>query len=102
MKDASKQKAPGRQSEGFQKITSKPRNSIAYSCAIEAQHARILDALARRPHTSHELRMIGIYQVSTRIKELREQGNAIDTHRVNLVDAWGFFHPRCALYSLEA
>lgn len=71
------------------------------SCATQAQQQRIIDALSQRPHTSHELRQIGIYQVSTRIKELRDHlGFNITTNRVNLVDADGYWHPRCALYSL--
>jgi hypothetical protein len=72
----------------------------AKSCATEAQHERILLLLRQRSHTSHELRCKGIYQVSTRIKELREMGFDIQTHRVNLVDHDGYWHPRCALYSL--
>ena len=100
MLDTSKAKAPGRQSEGFQENTSKRRNFSATSCAIEAQHERILQALSWRPHTSHDLRAIGIYQVSTRIKELRELGHAIFTDRVTLTDVFGYQHPRCALYSL--
>lgn len=78
------------------------RNHSAKSCVIEAQHDRILDALRRRPHTTHDLRcLVGVFQVGTRIKELRELGWKIETHRVNIVDTYGFFHPRCALYSLE-
>ena len=101
--DTSKAKAPGRQSEGFQENTSKPSNFSAKSCAIEAQHERILQALSRRPHTSFELTsLLGIYHPPRRIKELREQGHAIQTDRVVLVDAWGYRHPRCALYSLGA
>ncbi len=101
--DTSKAKAPGRQSEGFQENTSKPGNFSARSCAIEAQHERILQALSRRPHTSFELTsLLGIYHPPRRIKELREQGHAIQTDRVVLVDAWGYRHPRCALYSLGA
>jgi len=44
----------------------------AYSSAKQAQLDRILKALGRRPHTSQELRELGVYQVSARIKELRE------------------------------
>ena len=78
------------------------RNHSAKSCAVEAQHDRILEALRRRPHTTQDLRcLVGVFQVSTRVKELRELGWKIETHRVNLVDSYGFFHPRCALYSLE-
>ena len=73
----------------------------AKSSVTEAQHDRILDALWNGPKTSHELRCIGIYQVSTRILELREKGFAIRTARVTLHDRDGYPHPRCALYSLE-
>ena len=103
MSSTSKQKAPGLQSEGFQENTSKRWNFSAKSCAVEAQHERILEALRHRPHTSFELTsLLGIYHPPRRIKELREQGHAIQTDRVVLVDAWGYSHPRCALYSLDA
>ena len=72
----------------------------AKSSITEAQRQRILASLGRAPKTSHQLRCEGIYQVSARIKELREMGYRIHTHRVNLVDRDGFWHPRCALYSL--
>jgi hypothetical protein len=75
----------------------------AKSTAIEAQHERILQALSRRPHTSHDLRCIGIYQAPARIKELRDVfGYEIQTSLVPLVDRDGYSHPRCALYSLKA
>lgn len=70
------------------------------SALIEAQHARILALLAGGPKTSHELRAAGIYQQSTRVMELRRMGYAIATERVNLIDVFGFWHPRCALYVL--
>jgi len=73
----------------------------AKSCATEAQRERIIQALRLRPHTSHELRRLGIYQAPARIKELRDRFHFnIETHRVNLVDVDGYWHPRCALYSL--
>ena len=103
---AKKMKAPRRQPSGPQEQVAQQkqngRNHSAKSCAIEAQHDRILDALRRRPHTTHDLRcLVGVFQVSTRVKELRELGWNIETHRVNIVDTYGFLHPRCALYSLE-
>ncbi len=73
----------------------------AKSTSTEAQHDRIIDALWNGPKTSHELRCIGIYQVSTRILELREMGFNIRTARVTLHDRDGYPHPRCALDSLE-
>ncbi len=86
------------------KTLTKRTNSAKFSGkspAVEAQRARILAALKHGPKTSHQLRCAGIYQVSARIKELREMGYRIHTHRVNLVDSDGYWHPRCALYSLE-
>lgn len=68
----------------------------------QAQRDRILEALRRRPHTTDELRRdpIGSFQCPTRIHELRKAGYAIETARVEVVDADGFIHPRVALYSL--
>src|SRR3546814_18036518 len=45
------------------------------STATAAQQARILALLAIRPHNTEELRQAGIYQVSARIKELRQMGH---------------------------
>lgn len=73
----------------------------AKSTATEAQRARIIDALRRRPHTSYDLRRLGIYQAPARIKELRDRfGYGITTDRVTLVDRDGYSHPRAALYTL--
>ena len=69
--------------------------------ATEAQRTRIIHALLRRPHTSYDLRRLGIYQAPARIKELRDRfGYGITTDRVTLVDADGYSHPRAALYTL--
>lgn len=78
------------------------RKFTAKSSTTEAQHDRIIDALCNSPKTSHELRCMGIYQVSARIKELRAMGFNIRTERVTLHDRDGYPHPRCALYSLES
>lgn len=67
----------------------------------EAQRERILVALQRHPQTTSDLRQIGIFQVATRIKELRDKfGYRIDTTRVTVIDPHGFAHARAALYSL--
>ncbi len=99
MSAAHKDETPSVRGKGFLESTNTVKFS-AKSSATEAQHQRILESLRLRPHTSHELRCLGIYQVATRIKELRAIGFNIQTHRVNLVDHDGFWHPRCALYSL--
>lgn len=79
---------------------STPRKFGAKSTAGEAQRQRILEALRIKPRTSYDLRRIGCYQCPTRIKELRAKGWNISTARVTLIDAEGYLHPRCALYSL--
>lgn len=56
------------------------RKFSAKSCATEAQRERILDALRLRPHTSHELRCLGIYQAPARIKELRAEAELFAKH----------------------
>ena len=100
MTASSKQKAPGRQSEGFQKDSSKRGNFSAKSTSVEAQIERLLAMLRLRPHTSHELAKAGIYHSPARILQLRKRGYVIQTHRVHLTDAWGYGHSRCGLYEL--
>ena len=71
------------------------------STASEAQRHRIIDALRSRPHTSYDLRRLGIYQAPARIKELRDRfGFEITTNLITLIDRDGYMHARCALYSL--
>lgn len=73
----------------------------AKSTATEAQRERILQALRRRPHTSYDLRRLGIYQAPARIKELRDKFDyEITTSLVTLTDRDGYTHARCALYRL--
>lgn len=103
MSNTSKQKAPGLQSEGFQKNTSKRRNFNAKSTATGAQYRRIIAKLRRRPHTSYELMTIaGVYHPPSRIFELKRMGFVITRHCVTVVDRDGFSHAGVALYSLEA
>ena len=71
------------------------------STATAAQHARILALLAIRPHNTEELRQAGVYQVSARIKELRQTGHQIKTDRISLWDRDGFEHRGVALYSMQ-
>jgi hypothetical protein len=74
----------------------------AMSSRTEAQRQRIIEALQRRPHSTEDLRCMGIFQAATRIKELRDRfGYAITTTLITLVDREGYTHPRAALYSLD-
>ena len=92
----------------MQKRKSPPKGAYAgrrgfnsKSTATAAQHARILSLLAIRPHNTEELRQAGVYQVSARIKELRQTGHQIKTDRISLWDRDGFEHRGVALYSLQ-
>lgn len=83
------------------------KNNLGLQCSAhgadrKGQQRRILSALRLRPHTTYELRgdPVGSFQAPTRVKELRELGYDIRTHRVTVVDHAGFQHPRVALYEL--
>ena len=71
------------------------------STATEAQRNRVIHALRIRPHTTYDLRRLGIYQAPARIKELRDRfGYVITTDPVVIVDRDGYHHARVALYTL--
>ena len=71
------------------------------STATDAQRERIIEALRLRPHTSYDLRRLGIYQAPARVKELRDRfGFGITTDPVVIVDRDGYRHARVALYTL--
>lgn len=73
----------------------------AKSTATEAQRERIIHALRTRPNTSYDLRRLGCYQSAARVKELRDQfGYVITTDLITLIDRDGYWHARCALYTL--
>lgn len=96
-----KAKAPTVAAVGALKTKQLKLQFSAKSTASEAQRERILNALARGPKTSYDLRRLGCYQAPARIKELRDRfGYDITTTRVTLVDRDGYTHPRAALYSL--
>lgn len=72
------------------------------STATAAQLARVIAALRTGAKTSYQLARLGVYHPPRRIKDLRERGFDISTERVTLIDADGFQHVGCALYSLLA
>lgn len=103
MKQPSPQKAmaPTVSAVGAIRKSQKQLKFSPKSTATEAQRDRILRALAIRPQTSYDLRRIGCYQSAARIKELRDRfGHHITTDSITLVDRDGFWHARCALYTL--
>ena len=71
------------------------------STATYAQRKRVIQGLSIRPHTTYDLRRLGIYQAPARIKELRDRfGYVITTDPVVIVDRDGYHHARVALYTL--
>lgn len=72
------------------------------STATEAQIAKLIARLRRRPHHTHELRMCGISHPAGRVLDLAKRGFVIDSSRVSTVDSDGFTHVGVALYELLA
>ena len=72
------------------------------SSAAAAQRERIVQALRGARLTTHDLRRMGIFQVSTRIHELRQRGYLISKTLVQIIDSDGWPHNRVARYCLES
>ncbi|WP_233139492.1 helix-turn-helix domain-containing protein [Aggregatibacter actinomycetemcomitans] len=51
-----------------------------------------IERLRERPHSTNELRQMGIYYPPSRIKELRNQGYLIDTFYREETDSTGLTH----------
>ena len=59
-----------------------------------------IERLKERPHSTNELRQMGVYSPPTRIKELRNQGYLIDTFFRDETDNTGLIH-RVGVYVLH-
>lgn len=70
------------------------------STSTQAQVERTLAALEERPHSTVELRALGIYHPAGRVKDLRCMGYKIITQRVYADDAHDYRHKRIGLYVL--
>ncbi|OBX80323.1 MULTISPECIES: helix-turn-helix domain-containing protein [Haemophilus] len=64
------------------------------------QQKYILQCLSVRPHSTNELRELGIYFPPARIKELRDKGFHIDTFYRKETDSSGLAH-RVGVYVLH-
>jgi len=96
-----KTKALAAATVGALKEANSQQQFIPKSTHSQAQRARIIEALRRRPQTTEDLRKLGIFQAPARVKELRDRyGFEIETTRVTLVDREGYLHPGAALYTL--
>lgn len=95
-------KAPGLQSEGFEKHTTNKHNSSLKSTATEAQYDRIIKMLRAGEKSTFDFRKAGIMAPAARIKELNDQHGAyIPTIALrDLYDDEGYCHPRVAVYEL--
>ena len=69
------------------------------STTTEAQRAKIYQLLQHRPYSTLELRALGICSPAPRIKELRDSGHTIVTHRRQETDSAGVKH-RIGVYAL--
>lgn len=64
------------------------------------QRRFIIERLRARPHSTNELRQMGVYYPPARIKELRSQGYLIDTFFRDETDNTGLTH-RVGVYVLH-
>lgn len=67
---------------------------------IDQQRKFIVNRLEERPHSTNELREMGIYNPPARVKELRDRGFLIDTFFREETDSGGLVH-RVGVYVLH-
>ena len=77
-----------------------PTQGELHPTSTEAQERKVLDALHKRPHTTDELRALGVFAPAARIFHLRRKGHKIVTKSVTVKSVAGFGHKGMALYSL--
>ncbi|WP_314722474.1 helix-turn-helix domain-containing protein [Haemophilus pittmaniae] len=70
------------------------------STSVIAQQNFILSRLTERPHSTNELRGMGIYYPPSRVRELRTRGYLIDTFFRYETDPTGLKH-RVGVYVLH-
>lgn len=76
-----------------------PKKSHIHDTNADAQRARLLARLQAGPvDTITARRELNIMMPAARVKELRELGHAIKTHRITLTDEHGRTHRGVALY----
>jgi len=78
-----------------------PKKTPLNDTTAEAQRARLLERLQLGPVDTFEARSeLNIMMPAARIKELREAGHDIQTHRLTLTDEQGRTHHGVARYYL--
>lgn len=68
--------------------------------STDQQRKFIVTRLEERPHSTNELRLMGIYNPAARVKELRNKGYLIDTFYREETDSSGLVH-RVGVYVLH-
>lgn len=82
--------------------TASPIKSPNNDTSTSAQRARLLSRLQVEPIDTIAARdELNVMAPAPRIKELREQGHPIKTHRITRMDEHGRTHKRVALYYLS-
>lgn len=71
-----------------------------HTTGTKAQCRFIAERLEERPHSTNELREMGIYNPPARVKELRDRGFLIDTFFREEADSGGLVH-RVGVYVLH-
>lgn len=80
-----------------------PKKTPLDDTTLEAQRARLLERLQKGPiDTITARRELNLLMPAARIKELREAGHPIKTHRITTEDDQGRLHRRVALYFIGA
>ncbi|ARS48388.1 hypothetical protein CXP40_12045 [Pseudomonas sp. YY-1] len=80
-----------------------PKKTPLNDTTAEAQRARLLERLQREPVSTIVARgEMNIMMPAARVKELREAGHPIKTHRITSTDERGRTHHGVALYYLGA
>ncbi|WP_349573295.1 helix-turn-helix domain-containing protein [Azotobacter salinestris] len=76
-----------------------PKESPVHDTSTDAQRARLLARLQAGPVDTITARSeLNIMMPAARVKELRDQGHPIKTHRITLTDEHGRTHHGVALY----
>lgn len=68
--------------------------------STDQQRKFIVTRLEERPHSTNELRLMGIYNPAARVNELRNKGYSIDTVYRQETDSTGLVH-RVGVYVLH-
>lgn len=81
--------------------TASPSNSQPHDTSAAAQRTRLLARVQEGPLDTITARgELNIMMPAARVKELREAGHPIKTHRITMTDEYGRTHKGIALYYL--